>query len=304
MLDGFTKLSSTRIREFRPGDEPGFLEVQSVTYRGLEYMPRVKLVLPSLVHEGSFVAEKDGGIVGCIGLIKLGREGWFEIRNLAVKDPGLVEVSRDLLGKTLEYLETKNPQYLKAFTPAVQPYVDFYKQAGFEPIRRYIRVGWDFPVAFPNERSSVETKGLTREFADEAAEVWIAGLRPYWDWWIEEEGGPKELADWVRESVTNGQNWTGAFLDGKLVGVSLLRPDSYGPGEARFNGAYALPEFRGQGVGSALMSATLREASRLNQKKMKVYTQAYLDHLAPGAILYLKSNGRIEAEYLQLQKKK
>jgi hypothetical protein len=36
---------------------------------------------------------------------------------------------------------------------------------------------------------------------------------------------------------------------------------------------------------------------------MKVYTLAYLDSLAPGAILYLKSNGKIEAEYLQLQKK-
>jgi hypothetical protein len=56
-------------------------------------------------------------------------------------------------------------------------------------------------------------------------------------------------------------------------------------------------------VGSALMKATIREAQRLHQKEMKVYTLAFLDHLAPGAILYLRSGGRIEAEYLQLERK-
>jgi hypothetical protein len=32
-------------------------------------------------------------------------------------------------------------------------------------------------------------------------------------------------------------------------------------------------------------------------------TLAFIDHLAPGAILYLRSGGRIEAEYLQLERK-
>src|SRR5437879_8811963 len=112
-----------------------------------------------------------------------------------------------------------------------------------------------------------------------------------------------QMAVWVIDSFTKAHGWIGAFLVGKLVGLSILRPDSYGLGEARFNGAYALPGFRGRGVGSALMRATIQEATRLKQKRMKIYTLAYLDHLAPGAILYLKSQGRIEAEYLQLQKK-
>ncbi|HEX9613834.1 MAG TPA: GNAT family N-acetyltransferase [Candidatus Bathyarchaeia archaeon] len=95
----------------------------------------------------------------------------------------------------------------------------------------------------------------------------------------------------------------GAFLDEKLVGLAILRADAYGPGQARFNGAYALPKYRGQGVGSALMNATIREAQRLHQKETKVYTLAFLDHLAPGAVLYLRSGGTIEGEYLQLQRK-
>jgi hypothetical protein len=51
------------------------------------------------------------------------------------------------------------------------------------------------------------------------------------------------------------------------------------------------------------MSATIREAQRSQQKDMKVYTLAFLDHLATGAILYLRSGGRIEGEYLQLERK-
>jgi hypothetical protein len=31
-----------------------------------------------------------------------------------------------------------------------------------------------------------------------------------------------------------------------------------------------------------------------------VYTFSYLDSLAPGALLYLKTGGKVEAEYLQL----
>jgi GNAT superfamily N-acetyltransferase len=88
----------------------------------------------------------------------------------------------------------------------------------------------------------------------------VEGLRPFWDWWIEEQGGPESLGAWVRESVGTDQGWIGAFLDEKLVGLATLRPDFYGRGQARFNGAYALPRFRGRGVGSALMNATIREA--------------------------------------------
>lgn len=108
----------------------------------------------------------------------------------------------------------------------------------------------------------------------------------------------------MKESVAKRQGWIGAFIDEKLVGVSILRPDYYGSGETRFNGAYAIPTLRKQGIGSALMGATIREAQKRNQKTMRVYTLAFLDHLAPGAVLYLKTGGRIEGEYLQLQRRR
>ncbi len=295
------KLSNAKIRNFDRADMDAVARLINEAFRGLEYNPRMKIGLENFIPEGSFVAERDNAIVGCIGTIKLGQEGWFEVRNLATKDsdPG---VQSKLVSHALDYAQSRNPRLVKAFTPAVQPYVDAYKQAGFEPIRRSLRVRWDVPTAVPRgKEEDVQTRLLSGQDADEAGDAWVAGLRPYWDWWIEENGGAKEVADWVKSSVPKDPGWIGAFSKGKLVGLSILRSDAYGPGDARFNGAYTIPEYRGQGVGRRLMDATLQEAARTGQKVMRVYTIAYLDHLAPGAVLYLKTGGRIEAEYLQLQ---
>jgi N-acetylglutamate synthase-like GNAT family acetyltransferase len=295
-------MSDLVLRNLTTADEQPFLEMQVQAFRGLEYLPRMKLGLSAFDREGSFVAERDGAMVGCVALLKLDRPGWFEIRNLAVKDPAETNVAKLLVNRVAEYVEASAAEFVKAFTPAVQPYVDIYKDAGFEPVRRSLRIRWDLANCQVHE-SKIETRELSKEWADEAADVWIKGLRPYWDYWIEEQGGPQSIETWVKESVTKGQGWIGAFINKKLVGLSILRSDAYGPGEARFNGAYAIPENRKQGVGSALMNATIREARRRHQTTMRVYTLAFLDHLAPGAVVYLKTGGMIEGEYLQLQKR-
>ncbi len=49
-----------------------------------------------------------------------------------------------------------------------------------------------------------------------------------------------------------------------------------------------------------MMSEIARFAKHLGQREMIVYTFSYLDSLSPGALLYLKSGGKIDAEYLQL----
>jgi GNAT superfamily N-acetyltransferase len=94
--------------------------------------------------------------------------------------------------------------------------------------------------------------------------------------------------------------WIIARIDKEPVGLVGIIPDYYEPGVAWFRGAFVLPEHRGKGFGSALMSMISKFARSLGQRKMVVYTFSYLDSLAPGALLYLKSGGKIEAEYLQL----
>jgi GNAT superfamily N-acetyltransferase len=297
-----SSMSKITLRQFNEDDRDAFLKLQQDAFREIEYLPRVRVGLAALDPDGSIIAERDGSIVGGIGLYKLDRPGWFEISKLAVRDAQTENLASQLLTRALGNLDSKNVQFLKASTPALQPYVDVYKSLGFEPVRRSVRIVWDISK-IQAKTPKIETRELGKELADEAADVWIQGLRPFWDYWIEESGGAEELKVWVRQSVSKKtQTWLGAFIDTKLVGLAMIRADSYGPGEARFNGAYALPAFRGRGIGSALVEATIREAQRLNQKTMRVYTLAFLDHLAPGAVLYLKSGGKIEGEFLQLEK--
>ena len=293
-----------KFRNFAPGDEHVFLDLLKNCFGSLEYPPRLKgeITGPYLDHKGSFIAEKDGTPIGCVGLRRFPKENWSEIRYLAVSNrQQRSPLAQVLVSKTIQHADTIHVQRLKAFVPAVEPFVDIYKKAGFTPARRSLRISWDLTTLRPEE-PSVQIKWISKEHANEAADVWVEGLRPYWEYWIEEQGGPEQCKSWVRESVGRDPWWIGAFHDQKLVGLSTFRADAYGPAEGRFNGAYVLPKYREQRIGSSLMKFTIREAQRQNQKKMNVYTLGFLDHLAPGSLLYLKTGGKIEAEYLQFER--
>ena len=293
-----------KLREFAPGDENVFLDLIKNSFGSLEYPPRLKGELTGtyLDRKGSFIAERDGTPIGCVGLRRFPKEDWSEIRYLAVKNgEERISLAHTLVSKATQHAETIHVKQLKAFVPAVEPFVGIYKKAGFSPARRSLRISWDLTNLTPEE-PNVQTRWISKEHANEAADVWVDGLRPYWDYWIEEQGGPEECKAWVKESVGTDPWWIGAFHDQKLVGLSIFRADAYGPGEGRFNGAYVLPKYREQRIGSALMRYTIREAQRLNQKRMNVYTLGFLDYLAPGSLLYLKSGGKVESEYLQFER--
>jgi len=54
-----------------------------------------------------------------------------------------IDVVEKLLGRALEYVETKRAEFLRSTTPAIQPYIDVYKGFGFKPLRRDFRITWD-----------------------------------------------------------------------------------------------------------------------------------------------------------------
>ncbi len=63
-----------------------------------------------------------------------------------------------------------------------------------------------------------------------------------------------------------------------------------------------MPEFRRKGSGSALMLALLA-ALRASDRMLVVYdTFSFLDSNAPAVKLYLRSGGRLEAEFLHLER--
>jgi len=253
--------------------------------------------------DGCFLAREKGSDVGCVAVTSLPRKNWLVIRYLAAKHAmSRIDVVEKLLGRALEYVESRRAEFLRATTPAIQPYVDVYKGFGFKPLRRDFRITWDLRDASHSLSKRVEINEVAEKTAREIEERFVESIRPYWDWRTEEQGGEEAVAHNFRDGLKRGERWLSGHVGEELVGFTGLIPDYYKTGDARFRGTYVLPEYRGKGYGRILMNEVSNWAKLLGQQKMTVYTFSYLDSLAPGALLYIKSGGMIDSEYLQMQR--
>jgi N-acetylglutamate synthase-like GNAT family acetyltransferase len=295
------------LRTFRQGDEQLVLSLVNTAYRNLEQLRTERLKsLTSPPHfnaDGFFIAEEEGTSLGCIGVFNLLAPGYLLLQYLAVKEAfSHLFVVDDLIQAAVNYTSLKQPKLLKAVTPTIQPYVEAYQRFGFQPVRRILRIAWDLtePPEVKDASLGAIVTEIHEDHIDEASNVFVEGLKPYWDWYIEEGGGDeptrKRVAEWMRQ-----QAFLAAKVHGKIVGVVGVMQMT-GSDEAATSGVIVLPQFRRKGIGSLLMKAALSKAGELRCKRLHVHTMAYLDSLAPGAVLYLKSGGRIEAEYVQLVK--
>ena len=297
------KQSGVSVRGFSHGEESIVLDILSDAFGSFADVPRTKAALSSrrFDADGCFIAEENGEPIGWVAATSLPRENWFVIRYLSIRHTTLqTRVAESLLARAITYVESKGPEFLRATTPAVQPYVEVYRKFGFKPLRRDFRISWEIDDVLDNEDSRLETEEVSDETMDSASSLFARASSPYWDWRTEEEGGIAAVAESFKEDRSRGARWILARSNKEHVGLVGLIPDYYEPGVAWFRGAFVLPEHRGKKVGSGLMSEIARFAKHLSQRKMIVYTFSYLDSLAPGALLYLKSGGKIEAEYLQL----
>jgi len=297
-------LPEITLRRIGHGDEAALLGILNQTFGDLQDLQRTKNVLSShsFNPDGCFIADDNGSAIGCVAVTSLPRKNWLVIRYLAVKRAASrIEVAKKLLSRAIEYAESKHFEFLRSTTPAIQPYVDVYKGLGFKPIRRDFRITWDLRELLESARKPIDTREVTDETIEEASEVFVQSLHPYWDSRTEEQGGSEAVSRSFKEGVDRGEKWRLVVSGGHVVGLVGLISDYYTTSEARFRGAYVVPEHRSKGLGMAIMLQALNWARKLGQKKMTVYTFSYLDCLAPGALLYLKSGGKIESEYLQLQ---
>ncbi len=297
------ELPGITVRKFVRGEETRFIDILDEAYGHLLDSQRVRDVLASdrFSPEGSFIAEEGNARVGCVAVTSLPKARWFVLRYLAATHGSRrLEITKLLLDKAIRYMKARNAESYRATGPAIQPYVGVYKDFGFEPIRVDLRVRWDLDL-LEEEPSSLSLAEVTVDNVDEAGEVFVEANSPYWDWRTEEEGGATKLAGWFKKGVKQGQRWMFASVGGKTIGLAGLVPNYYSGGEAWFRGAFILPEFRGKGFGLTLMNDIMRVARQMGQRRMTVQTFSHLDSLAPGALLYLRSGGTIDAEYLQMQ---
>ena len=292
------------VRTLRHGEEPELLRLLAQTHGNFHDSPETKRVLSSQRFDpaGCFVLDENGSLGGCVAVTRLPRAKWFVIRYLAVRNArSKVEAAEKLLERAVQYARSENAEFLRATTPAIEPYVTVYKSAGFRPVRRDFRISWYLDATENPERNDLKIRQLEHSELDEAAGPYAESLRPYWDWRTEEHGGTAAVSSSFTEDVRKGERWLVCSVENRMVWFVGLLSDFYDSGKARFRGASVVPEFRGRRIGLALMQEIIIFAKKLGQHRMTVYTFSYLDCLAPGAMLYLRSGGKIEAEYLQLQ---
>jgi GNAT superfamily N-acetyltransferase len=297
------KPSGVSVRAFSHGEESTLLDILKDAFGGFADVQRTKGALSSrrFDADGCFVAEENGVPIGWVAATRLPRDKWFVIRYLSIRRTRFqTTVAERLLARAITHIESKRPEFLRATTPAVQAYVEVYRKFGFKPIRRDFRISWQLEDIPQTGDSQLEIEEVSDETMDHASSLFVRASSPYWDWRTEEEGGIVAVAESFKEDRSRGAKWIIASLGKEPVGLVGIIPDYYEPGVAWFRGAFVLPEHRGKRIGSALMSEISRSAKSMGQRKMIVYTFSYLDSLAPGALLYLKSGGKIEAEYLQL----
>lgn len=299
------------IRNLTDRDTTSISKLLDVAYAKLEnwsWMSKVEKLAssPYFKKEAFFVAEEDGECVGCVGVLTLPSKRHLAIRYLAVKEAFTNKSVVDLLIESaFNYSILKRPARVKAQTLTIQPYVGAYQEFGFGPARRRLQFAWDTNRVNSSEHPSpgITVDDVPKERADEAARVYLEGLKPYWDWWVEEEGGDEAVIKSVIEEIrTEGNAWLQAKIGSQTVGVTGLEPHNPNASEAWSEGVAVLPQFRIKGAGSALMSSALRKAKELGFARVVLSTVSYLDCLTPAAVLYLKSGGRMEAEYLELTK--
>lgn len=292
------------VRNFRVGDEEVLIGMLDEAFGSIEHLPRVRINLArkNSHRQSFFVAEKAGSTAGCIAVVSFPRKNWYNLRYLAVRDAfSNLGICDQLIQEAVAYAEARRYEYLTATTPAVQPYVEIYMKFQFTPARRTLRLAWNLDSTFEKRKPPAKLRELSKDDAGKVAEMIVEGHLPYWDWWFEEQGGA-EVKDWPERFGFPLGSWLGSIHQEQISGLAGFLPDAYGPGEARLECFCVLPQFRGMGIGSALLSESLDRAKRSGQKKLVIYTFAYLDSLPPGAVTYLKSGAKIEGEYLQLQK--
>ena len=238
----------------------------------------------------------------------IGFPGAVEVRNLAVY-PGYGAVLRRLLEVMLSRLEPELGSRLVRVSALGTPsIIEAVSALGLNPVRRILKVRWVLGSHATRCAGKVSGKVSVIRVSElgqpeYVARAYLEGIRTHWDWWIRSEKGGYEpaLADVTRWLEENPSRWFAATIQDRIVGASGYNPHRRLAGAVWLAGVAVRPEYRLSGIGWALLCAVLDSASGEGFREAVVYTYSPMTGLAPGATLYLKSGGLIQAEYVHFE---
>ncbi|MEB3774635.1 MAG: GNAT family N-acetyltransferase [Desulfurococcales archaeon] len=233
--------------------------------------------------------------------------GVVEARNLAVR-PGYSDVLRHLLEHMFTSLGGElRVRLARVSALGIPSIIEAASRLGLKPTRRILKVKWNLhhSVGCPGRHggglSIVRAVELGQ--ADRIAEAYLEGLATHWKWWIEADKGGynhalAEVTGWIQRDPSR---WLAALVHGKVVGVAGYARHNRLPGTAWLAGVAVKPGYRLQEIGSTLLCTLLDIARDEGFREAIVYTYSPIVGLAPGATLYIKRGGLIQAEYIHFE---
>jgi len=301
-------MSAITIRRFRSDDAAPLARVLDRCFGPMETWTaeRVEALVSSGPDASRLWVALDGSRhVGCVRVHPVPRPGTHVIRELAVDADRPERIVDRLLDVALDHLRELNAALVRASTPPLRLYTDAYRRRGFVRVRRALTLSWDLsaPPWAASASAPVVVHDAGRYAPELLAALYVEGMRPYWDWYIDERGGTEALKRRAAAHFTSlrgeDERWLLAELDASpvgLAGVSALASDA-----ADLEGVYVLPAHRGQGVGSALMQATLAMVRERTTRLVVTETTSSLESDIPSIRLYMRSGAQPRAEYVHLQ---
>lgn len=271
---------------------------------------RVEQLAPESPAQGTgfWVAAQAGRIVGCIRSAAMRRADWYVVRELAAGPEPAPDILDRLLDAVLGALQQQGAARVRASTLDLESYLDAYRRRGFVPVRRAVTLAFDLTARLPDApaprsgNADVAIGDGSAHSPATLARLYVEGMRPYWDWYIDERGGAESLlqraTSYLASTPAADEVRLVAEYDGAAVGLGWVA-DLAAP-EADMQGVYVLPDWRGRGIGSMLLRATLARTAEGARALVVPETTTFLEGEPPSIRLYRRLGARTRAEYVHL----
>jgi len=248
----------------------------------------------------------NNSLIGCCSVKKMPYTNKYKISNLAINFEFEKEgILYYLLEKAEEFIKDKKINHFLIVTP-LKKFLPSLEYMGYKITRRIIRIEWNFNlmsyVTAPKKVKNLVIRKIKKFEYKEIAKLAVESLKPYWDWWIEEEGGEEILLKKYEDLFKNlniDDIWYTAQLNQEYVGLAGIT--IFNNNFSRLNGVFVLPKFRRKGIGENLLFKILLEASKFSERLI-VHTFSFPTVYSPSVNLYLKYGGKIKAEFFHLEK--
>jgi len=219
-------------------------------------------------------------------------------------------IGRQLLETALQELVQRGAEQVLAVCWAFEPYARFFAKLGFSPVTRYLKIVWDLTES-PPPKPQGEIREASPEDLPLLVDLCTRTYFPDCIWlWPDEENLKADVQNLFSAAVSKPEQRRVlvAVREGNPVGVacpwvdeSFITETGIQEGMLAF-GIGVLPEYRRQGIGTALLQEAFDRLRGWGMKYASVWTTAPLDADSPALAFYRANGGTVTIEWMILSR--